>query len=222
VVFDDLEREALVELLFKMSRFCGVEILTYCVMNNHFHALLRVPDRASWRRVLMFGVAEFFGVFALYTRGTQRAHLLGRYRDVVAAEYLIAISMARIDRECEAHIRAWRVGVAPTGAMTRREQNDFRASAARGFAARLRTIAREEGHARPAREQAEEFARDAYARRGGGWRTMRVGEFRPNAAGFALGASMEVLHGVDGGEGGGPSGLLGATAPRLGMEPRRR
>lgn len=48
VVFDDLEREALVELLFKMSRFCGVEILTYCVMNNHFHALIRVPERAGW------------------------------------------------------------------------------------------------------------------------------------------------------------------------------
>jgi hypothetical protein len=47
VIFDELEKEALVELLHKMSRFCGVEVLTYCVMNNHFHALVRVPERES-------------------------------------------------------------------------------------------------------------------------------------------------------------------------------
>jgi len=46
VVFDEVEREALVRLLFKMSRFCGVEVLTYCIMPNHFHALVRVPDRS--------------------------------------------------------------------------------------------------------------------------------------------------------------------------------
>ncbi|MEO0510249.1 MAG: transposase, partial [Verrucomicrobiota bacterium] len=27
-----------------MADFCGVELLTYCVMSNHFHVLLRVPD----------------------------------------------------------------------------------------------------------------------------------------------------------------------------------
>ena len=25
-------------------QFCGVQVLTYCVMSNHFHVLVRVPD----------------------------------------------------------------------------------------------------------------------------------------------------------------------------------
>ena len=44
-MWDALEKEAMVKLLWKMSAFCGVELLTYCVMGNHFHALVRVPDR---------------------------------------------------------------------------------------------------------------------------------------------------------------------------------
>ena len=27
-----------------LARFCGVEILTYCIMTNHFHVLVRVPE----------------------------------------------------------------------------------------------------------------------------------------------------------------------------------
>ena len=27
--------------------FCGVQVLTYCVMSNHFHVLVRVPDKAE-------------------------------------------------------------------------------------------------------------------------------------------------------------------------------
>ena len=47
-MWDALEKEAMVKLLWKMSAFCGVELLTYCVMGNHFHALVRVPDREKW------------------------------------------------------------------------------------------------------------------------------------------------------------------------------
>jgi putative transposase len=46
--FDDTEKEALARLIGKMSRFCGVEVLTYCVMGNHFHVLVRVPDKDQW------------------------------------------------------------------------------------------------------------------------------------------------------------------------------
>jgi len=28
----------------KLEAFCGVEVLTYCLMSNHFHLLVRVPD----------------------------------------------------------------------------------------------------------------------------------------------------------------------------------
>ena len=46
--FDDVEKEAMVKLIGKMSRFCGIEVLTYCVMGNHFHVLVRVPDKERW------------------------------------------------------------------------------------------------------------------------------------------------------------------------------
>jgi REP element-mobilizing transposase RayT len=46
--FDDTEKEALALVLRRMARFCGLHLLTYCVMGNHFHALVRVPDRQEW------------------------------------------------------------------------------------------------------------------------------------------------------------------------------
>ena len=47
VFFDDVEKEALKTLIWKMARFCRVRVLTYCVMGNHFHVLVEVPDRAK-------------------------------------------------------------------------------------------------------------------------------------------------------------------------------
>ncbi len=48
VFFDDVEKEALVRLIWKMSEFLGVRVLTYCVMGNHFHILAEVPNRELW------------------------------------------------------------------------------------------------------------------------------------------------------------------------------
>jgi REP element-mobilizing transposase RayT len=39
------EKEYFVLLLRRYERFCGVRILTFCVMSNHFHLLLEVPPR---------------------------------------------------------------------------------------------------------------------------------------------------------------------------------
>jgi len=43
-VFGDVEKEFFVNLLQKLKVFHGIEILTYCVMSNHFHLLLEIPD----------------------------------------------------------------------------------------------------------------------------------------------------------------------------------
>ncbi len=40
------EKIALCELLERLAPYCGVELLTFCVMSNHFHLLLRVPEKA--------------------------------------------------------------------------------------------------------------------------------------------------------------------------------
>jgi len=41
----NLEKEVLRKMLWQVADFCGVEILTYCVMSNHFHVLVRVPEQ---------------------------------------------------------------------------------------------------------------------------------------------------------------------------------
>ena len=39
------EKEEFVRLMRLYERFCGVRVLTFCVMSNHFHILLEVPAR---------------------------------------------------------------------------------------------------------------------------------------------------------------------------------
>jgi REP element-mobilizing transposase RayT len=46
-LFGSREKEVLRKMLWQVADFCGVEILTYCVMSNHFHVLVRVPPSAS-------------------------------------------------------------------------------------------------------------------------------------------------------------------------------
>lgn len=43
-LLDDLCKEKLVEILWRLAGFCGVEVITYCMMSNHFHILVRVPE----------------------------------------------------------------------------------------------------------------------------------------------------------------------------------
>ena len=41
---DDLSKEVLTGMLWKMAAFCGMEVITYCLMANHFHVLIRVLE----------------------------------------------------------------------------------------------------------------------------------------------------------------------------------
>ena len=40
---EDESKEVLRKQIHQVAKFCGVELLTYCIMSNHFHVLVRVP-----------------------------------------------------------------------------------------------------------------------------------------------------------------------------------
>ena len=44
-VLGDIEREEFVRLMRAYERLCGLRVVTYCVMSNHFHVLVGVPKR---------------------------------------------------------------------------------------------------------------------------------------------------------------------------------
>jgi len=46
-LLDDLGKEQLVKILWPLTAFCGIEVITYCVMINHFHVLVRVPQEQN-------------------------------------------------------------------------------------------------------------------------------------------------------------------------------
>jgi putative transposase len=45
--FGDREKEAFRSILRRLEAFSGVEVATYCLLGNHFHLLLRVPDKET-------------------------------------------------------------------------------------------------------------------------------------------------------------------------------
>jgi REP element-mobilizing transposase RayT len=45
--FDMRAKEVLRKMIWQVAAFSGVEVLTYCVMSNHFHVLVRVPEAVN-------------------------------------------------------------------------------------------------------------------------------------------------------------------------------
>ena len=58
LLFGDVEKEAFRKLMRRLERFSGVEVLTYAVMGNHFHVLLRVPERKKFLRKFKKGTVD--------------------------------------------------------------------------------------------------------------------------------------------------------------------
>ncbi len=44
---DDAEKEVFRGMMRRAEAFCGVRVLTYAVMSNHFHLLVEVPERVE-------------------------------------------------------------------------------------------------------------------------------------------------------------------------------
>ena len=58
LLFGEVEKEAFRKLMRRMEKFSGLEILTYAVMGNHFHVLLRVPCQEEYLRRFREGNRE--------------------------------------------------------------------------------------------------------------------------------------------------------------------
>ena len=90
------EKERLRRLLWEYADFCGLEVLTYCLMSNHFHVLVRVPGKITLSDAQLIGKvralhgpksALFQGMEAHYEKqghlpGDVRSALLARMGDV--------------------------------------------------------------------------------------------------------------------------------------------
>ena len=46
-VLGDTEKEKFRQIMRELETFCGVEILTYAILDNHWHILLQVPERCE-------------------------------------------------------------------------------------------------------------------------------------------------------------------------------
>lgn len=75
---DDEEKKILLESIRCAATFCGVEIYTYALMDNHFHLLIRVPakrvvddDELRQRMTALYGKERTdaqFAIWALWAR----------------------------------------------------------------------------------------------------------------------------------------------------------
>ncbi len=101
MLLGDREKEVLRRLLWRVADFSGVEVLTYSIMSNHFHVLVRVPekDRAVSDAELLrrfkvlypkptrYQTASFARLESALREGTEeavavRAQLLARMHDL--------------------------------------------------------------------------------------------------------------------------------------------
>jgi putative transposase len=46
-LFDDAAKEVLRRQLWQVAEFCGVQIVTYAILSNHFHVLAQIPKQAE-------------------------------------------------------------------------------------------------------------------------------------------------------------------------------
>ena len=71
-LLDDVGKEKLVQMMWRQAAFSGIEIVTYCMMSNHFHVLIRVPaEQPELSDALLLQRVE-----ALYGKGSGEAGFL--------------------------------------------------------------------------------------------------------------------------------------------------
>jgi len=74
MLLGSLEKEKLRELLWQQAEFSGVEVVTYCLMSNHLHVLVRVPGEVvATDPELVARALKFYGKQSLYVQTLHQA-----------------------------------------------------------------------------------------------------------------------------------------------------
>lgn len=111
-LFGPTEKEAFQRMMWRMAKFSGVEIFTHVVMDNHFHILLKVPDREKWlkRFETKKGEADGAGegrllahLSTVYSRAflKQLRNELKSFRDRGMEEEIVKLLQRFKDRFCD-------------------------------------------------------------------------------------------------------------------------
>ena len=79
-IFNAKEKDFFRKWMRKLEAFCGVQVVTYCLMSNHFHLLVRVPDRVRMPKLTKDTLLELLPI--LYD-ASQR---LGIEQEIARAE----------------------------------------------------------------------------------------------------------------------------------------
>lgn len=61
-IFNDKEKSFFRKWMRKLEVFCGVEVVTYCLMSNHFHLLVRVPEPGSLPKLTAESLLDLLGI----------------------------------------------------------------------------------------------------------------------------------------------------------------
>jgi len=95
------EKDVFVRMMREYEAFCGVQVLSYCVMSNHFHLLVEVPPKAQGEAVAMSDEDFLVRLKPLYSKIYYRGieQMLEKFRAdgaQKAAEKLKAIYTSRM------------------------------------------------------------------------------------------------------------------------------
>jgi len=107
-VFGELEREPFLKYLREYETFCGVRVLTYCLLSNHFHLLLEVPAKPAAPLTADELIAKLEGLSSTaLTAATarQRIALFRQANDPAGEREFIDRLCATMNTKCQAIYR---------------------------------------------------------------------------------------------------------------------